>query len=337
MRVLLGSESMLVQVFRLISRPTLAAALLWLLPFSGSSQVSPSALLDGLHARDDASSKGFSMALQARIPAHPFDLGQGTAIKTCQVTNDGASQALKCDYRYPRDPVYRASDVLGYGPVDYDLNSNLILWRETKKHGLSAADNNSSYVELDMHRVDKAGGVIEKISYVQLQRYRPGDADNLYEISHIFMALGGGFSEHLERITETKALRSGSLHVVAQGSYGPTLRGTWKLVVDPEADYLVQNASFVKDGTSEPLLTFESSGIFRAAGVPALARRGVMRRRLRADFVYEISVELQSYVPGPDPRLLDEARKRVTSALPDGAEIIDLSSQPPSRRFIGTR
>ena len=157
--------------------------------------------------------------------------------------------------------------MLGYGPVDYDLNSNLILWRETKKHGLSAADNNSSYVELDMHRVDKAGGVIEKISYVQLQRYRPGDADNLYEISHILMALGGGFSEHLERITETKALRSGSLQVVAQGSYGPTLRGTWKLVVDPEADYLVQNASFVKDGTSEPLLTFESSGIFRAAVV----------------------------------------------------------------------
>ncbi|NWF85129.1 MAG: hypothetical protein HXY18_15030 [Bryobacteraceae bacterium] len=297
------------------------------------AQPSGAGLLNALRKLDEEAARSLSLTLQVRIPAHPFDLGQGTVSQNCRVSSDSGAHAINCENANPEKPIYRPPESVGYDRVDYDRNDNLILWREVRRFAFSSPALNGVRVQLEMLAVDKAGQISRRAAHNRLQRHNPGDPNSIYDLPQYLLALGRGFSGYLTEIRSVR--RQGALlQVAAAGSYGPRLSGEWELSLEPAPAYLVRSAKFTKPGSDAAILSTQSLGAAPGGG---FAASGAFRRILKPDVVYEVAVQLQQYSPKPDAALLAEARKQLEMPLGEGDETLDYTVTPPRRTFADSK
>lgn len=317
-----------------LSLPTLLACLALAAVSAGAAEPpAGKALLSALHAAEAELSTGYTLAVEVRTPAHPFDPAQGIEVRKGRLSHDGETVALETTSTYDRRPLYRRLGEADYQQLDFDGESNLLLWRHRAKVGLRAAGVNASLSEVTLLRISPGGQVLERTEHTQLFRFPLGSRDNLPEVPQILMALGSGFSEHLDEVREVRAAGDTSLELRADGSFGRTLLGEWRLTMEREAD-VVRAATFTRAGATQPLVEVWTEGTLESGGL-VLAQRGRVRHLLRAPATFfEISVSATQLSPKADRSLIGRARRQVDSKLPRGAEIIDYNTTPPSRRSL---
>ena len=255
------------------------------------------------------------------------DPNQGMVYMDCEATWTGEGLfAMKITYHYEHTPVFGRLGSCNYTPIDYDQEGNLIVWRIMEKYILSAPERNESVLRIESTFVDPNGKLLNKgSSHTKLRRYPPSNHSHMYEFNQSELAAGVGFSKHLGAITSVKPLPLGLIKTTSQGSFGPSLRGTWELTVDPNEDYIVRKALFTQLGRDEPTIVVTSNGLITKDGL-TLAKHGTFKY---SNFL-DVSVEVTdiSKVAGANA-LYEEVLSRLNEPLPPGSQIMDRRGDKP--------
>ena len=290
-------------------------------------------LLDTLRVRDELLARGFTIDTEVRIPAVPFDPSQGEEIRATHVTSDGTDLAAEAVVGYSQTHVYKEVGTLDYQSFDYDKQDRLVLWRTLSSQSLVGPDRAVNLVRLQSHHVAPDGAVTKDEEHVQLQQFAPGSDAAIPEIVHTIMAFGRGFSRYLDTIEDVAEVGDGTTKIIAKGKYGAALSGTWELVLEPAAEYLVRSATFTSETSGVVQVRVTTSGENKGGRVP-LATSGTLTHALGSSG-HTLKASLSEYGSGPDAEFLVKIRRSVAAELSPGAEIIDYTSSPPVRSFVG--
>lgn len=292
-------------------------------------------ILDILASQDSQlCSTGFGASYEMRIPSHPFDPKQSLEIMAAELTCDNASRAIYTVSGYDAAPMYRPPVQDDQNALDYDDLGNYLLWRTDEKSVLSAPDLNDTRAATQVFEVSPDGAVTPGALHVQSFLYAIGSDENLYEFDHFLFCVGRGFSQHLALLVSSTPLGEGLIEVVATGSYGSGFTGTWVLIVDENADFLVRSAAFTEDEHNETVLTVSSLGALSSNGL-SIGESGQITfdRVIAPDYVVEVVVT--SFQGTTDAQLLTDVRDNVTALLANGDEIVDYRVEPPTRSYVG--
>jgi len=190
------------------------------------AEMSGAELLSLLREKDHVfNSTGYKFSFVMSMNGDPFDPNQGRVFMDCKATwTTEGSFAMKITNYYEHPPVFALLGSGNYGPIDYDEDGNLIIWRSLEKYILSEPDRNDSiekiksfFVAPNSNLVDKGG------TQTLLHRFPIGSRDNMYQFNQFQLAIGQGFSRHLGTVTSIKILSSGLMKVTSQGSHGSVL------------------------------------------------------------------------------------------------------------------
>jgi len=157
--------------------------------------------------------------------------------------------------------------------------------------------------------------------------YAPDAATLIVARDKALWTTGRGFSRYLRGIQSIEQRPDGLLGVKAVGFHGPEkTHGTWELVVDPNAAYLVREARYQHDQRDSPSHVIENTGL-RWIGSCCLPERGSWTRpHLKGN---KNMVQCQSARLEEDRELLTQAEKLVQGPHPAGTTIIDYRMAPP--------
>lgn len=106
-----------------------------------------------------------------------------------------------------------------------------------------------------------------------LMIFPPDRPDLLLPLVQTLWTAGRGFGEHLDEVDSYEERPNGLIQLRAQGHQGPYAKGTWELVVDPAASYLVRSGRFFYTGEKEPTYSSENTGL-KTAGTLAYPQNG---------------------------------------------------------------
>lgn len=262
---------------------------------------------------------------------HPRDREQAPQISQANVAWGRDWCVLKIFSSYERDPIYRPPGTPGYQGIDYDRNSNLILWRTTEKYILSSKDRNETLEKQVMFVVSPEGELMDTSPYFMLWRFKVGDRNNLHLFDQLRMATGWGFATQLVEILskEPDPANPDLMLVVARAQRG-MLHGIWKLTLDKRNDWLARKAQFFPVELAQPGIISEvpylmttSSGVKETLGVK-IAQAGSYQStpfhlKFRVDDFEAVNLREGELHP-----LFKEVLERITAPLPPNSEIIDL-------------
>lgn len=205
------------------------------------------------------------------------DPAQGLQMDTCRAIWDGQSYFAKITSDYEHAPVFRTSGSPYNGPINYNPEGKLVVWRSASRY-IAFTSNQNDVVETTVcHEVSSRGTIVGVHTNTSLYRYQIGNHDSIYMIDQLFMATGRGIAKHLKEIVKARLPADGSplLELACKGTYANSA-GMWKLSCDLELGYLIREAAFTYDGTDKPVLTISNAGLVECAGL-TLAKTGVFR------------------------------------------------------------
>lgn len=258
------------------------------------------------------------------------DPNQGMVYNVCEATWTAEGEfAMKITYNYEHPPVYAPPGKLGYEPIDY-LGEDLIVWRATQGYVLCTPSTNDTIDDYEILIIDPNGKIIKKEGNQILSRFPIDKPYSDYQFKYFQLPMGKGFSGQLKTISSVDLLPSGIINLKSQGSFGPGFQGNWDLILDPNAEYLVREATFTQDNKSSPLKTVTTSGIMKKNNL-TLAKNGVYK----SAGGMELSVEVEdiSKVEGENT-LYNEISSRFKKQLPIGASIIDMRGEKPVKTTV---
>lgn len=279
-------------------------------------------LVRELRERDALSSRsGYIISFVAAEQANEDDPNQGMVFSDCRATwgVDGCF-VIKMINHYEHPPVFAKPGTKGYGPIDYDGEGRLVVWRALERYALSSSSRNELAEVYDVLMVDPNGQITAGDRIVMLHRYPPSDVPGWYQFKKYELPMGRGFSRYLGTVTIVEEKGDSMVETGADGTYGKTLHGSWKLTTEGGTDHLVRKATFRLDGETKAFIEVSSSGLVEKSGVK-LAKRGVFRA---PTVNVEVSLEVEdiSRVDGIN-RVYEEVISMLDGPLPKGSQILD--------------
>ena|GEM_PF-2289138 len=284
-------------------------------------------ILSKMRSFDEAFLQSHTIVLRIQIPAkreNEYERGQKIT-KITTTSHDGAI-AVEREISYTDMPAYRektpATD------INYRPDGRLIVWRHTRERSLLESDFQGHSDELTCVLVSPDGQTTEfEAGNPSFDLYRPSDAKR-----HLFMwipvwSTGRGFARSLSRINEVSQSEDGLISFTASGFLHPRVQGTWRMVVDPKAGYLVRSASFAAAQGAAPSFVCTTSGTkwFESC---ALAERANVSRGF--DLVNQTvrTAAIENYKPQADMALFEKTRNILRSPPPVGARVYDWVINP---------
>ena len=115
----------------------------------------------------------------------------------------------------------------------------------------------------------------------------------------------------------------------SRGNFGKDVEGTWKLIVDPNSNFFVQNASFTNEKLSKPSVEVTTFNVITKGGL-RYARQGKLTFSGNIKKNYEdIDISVKDNL-----ELRQEVKQKMEAILLPGSEIINFSSEKPIRTTI---
>lgn len=152
------------------------------------------------------------------------------------------------------------------GVVNYDKDENMYIGVETKAVWCFEKNKSSKYRCITSFKVDANDQILKRTPNNNF-RYCDADSSSLLLGPKTAMwVLGRGFSNCISEVSDVRVTDGGQLEVTASGGLfdKETMLGTWKLVVDPENDYIVRSAKFFlpsKSSDTSPFFSMSNANI----------------------------------------------------------------------------
>jgi hypothetical protein len=146
--------------------------------------------------------------------------------------------------------------------------------------------------------------------------------DQLHLIEELIWAAGYGFSSSIITVVNSSTKSNGMIEVEAEGIYGPTTQGTWRLEIDSNLSYLVRHASYTVSGREMPFAVFENSGGKKWGDIfwPELGSISFFKSGGHVRD-YTIDVRYIEYNCEPNSELFEDLRYKLQGEYPVGTSV----------------
>jgi hypothetical protein len=205
--------------------------------------------------------------------ANPLSPKQELVLKQCIASWQGDTLSMHIVYSYINPPAYYPSEQR----IDYNKDGALIIWRTVEKYIQSSPIRNEVLEKSKRFYAYPDGSIKEGNDTTFHYIYPIGKPDSIVEYSHFELVLGKGISQQLKSIYSIEQDSSGkNVKIRAKGLLGEGLEGNWRLLVDPNSDYLIREAEFSADVNGTPLCQVSSSGTISTKDGVAFASKGTL-------------------------------------------------------------
>lgn len=287
-------------------------------------EMKPEEVLAALVAADQSARASFALVADARRPA--VGLGPESSARTeiVRLSTDGTTVAREATVTYDQPASFVALDFPRTQASDYDEHGNLVLLRTTRSRALASGEINDTWDYLQSLTVSREGEVVaDDQTFLVVTRDPPGPLNRLAAFDWLLMGLGRGFSDHLMEVTSITAGEAGLTQIEARGRlFDGEIVGTWTLVVETAAGYLVRAARFVEPDEEEPAFVASSAGTMSDGDLLMAARGRVRLTELNAE-ADSLTVELVELARDPDQTLIGRLTDALTGDLPGDADVVD--------------
>ena len=276
-------------------------------------------LLKKLRAFDAVYEAGFTAEGTGVFPGEPGIPARPTEWK---ITIDGDRFVLREKATEVPAPDYEKTRVAFRGPggeVAYSVPG--ILTRRTIFWGPELC----SSVAFDLtFRPDSEGQVTASgHENRRVQLYRPdSEAMALFRMKIMF-SLGRGYSGYIDELESVSQLGDGAMKCTGTGKW--IWNGSWELVVDPAAGYMVRSAKFLPEIPEIPGLEVTTSGV-KWFGARCVPEKSVWVDALSSATKQEIPITCRSATLQPDLELIKEAEQEASAAYRGRTSVIDRRS-----------
>gem|GEM_PF-377635 len=241
---------------------------------------------------------------------------QGQKLTKITVTSHEGAIAVEREISYTKVPAYRPKTPAT--KLDYRPDGKLIVWRHTRERSLMESDFQGHQNELMCFLVSPDGQITTHQGTPSFDFHRPTDMKRyLRYFRHPIWATGRGFANSLSKVTDVRQAQDGLISFRSSGFLDPRIQGTWQMLVDPNAAYLVRSASFTSNGSSKPSFVCTTSGT-KWFNTYCLAERANIGD----------NAIIQQYKPEPDMDLLADFRRIFRGQLPTGTRVYDWRADP---------
>jgi hypothetical protein len=287
------------------------------------------------------------------------DCAQQTTM--CTYTSIDGMKALSRIYSYDRDLPYQATEGPGCQVSTILPNGTLHFWRGFRMDTLWLGGVSWKRLESEPLTVTPQGlithpeGVIACQSpYTRLEKHSLGNFKSMPVFDQFQMALGRGFSKHLQRVKSDRLLMNGLRELAVDGQWGEGSPGEWILRVTTGVDPpLVREAEFFgaqgvrwtkcaddpADGSPsrdicfihDPLLCIQSTGLMRLGGL-SLAEKGSITYSPNSPHPQEarsIDFALVDFSTRPNRFHVNQVRARVSGPFPVHIYMTDYTGPSP--------
>ena len=209
--------------------------------------------------------------------------------------------------------------------TDYDISSNLIVWRPLERTAVFSNEQNEMHERLACYKVSPDGRLLSTNITRRLYKFEVGRHDcAVYYIDLFLRSLGKGFGPNVQRITAFLPKGPlGETRVEALGNCGGIPKGKWTLTLEYAngSDILVRKASFWPDGAINAAFSMKNSGLLEERDLK-VATFGTLSI---SDMIFEFQLaDLRRTYPSSEPaRLLIESVQRSISSTPAGSHVTD--------------
>ncbi|HUT30133.1 MAG TPA: hypothetical protein VMX13_10105 [Sedimentisphaerales bacterium] len=121
--------------------------------------------------------------------------------------------------------------------------------------------------------------------------------------------LGRGFARYIDELTSVADLADGTQQFVGSGTF-LTFKGSWEIIVDPAAAYMVRRAVFSAERSGNPVVEVSTSGT-KWFGDRCIPENSLWIQYDTPDEKVEIPVSCQSITGEPNLTLLTQAEEEV--------------------------
>jgi hypothetical protein len=287
-------------------------------------------VLEHLISYDKHYVQGATIDVHSIQRPHPLNRLNNTdsiyKIRWTRQGNDAAAHYL-LDERtaaptYPQDPN-------SFDRRSFSGSGDAITWKDAERHAFSGAELRGSSKALRRYEVDRRGDTSSMLANAPtIALYEP---QSYFESSDVYvpmLATGRGYSTLITQVNEVTAdSADGMIHVVADGIYPGGFACEWRLVVDPDARYLVRQAEAI-NSAGQAMARFETVGSLSDTTHPVARSAsfiffpGRFEGRLPTEFIF------LAYSNVPDTDLLAVAQSKLTHPYPDGADVLDYRVDP---------
>jgi hypothetical protein len=281
-------------------------------------------LLRTMRAFDEVMRKNFTCE---GTEVGKFSSGVGPITMKWELTCGDPGIAMVFKRTEPAEISYEQAKAEGHG-ADSDPLSDLSVGVLTE-HSLFFGKEYSSQHRVDtVFRVspDSTARELSKAHVVQLRH--PDAPEMTLPILKAFWGLGRMYTQHLDEITAVAKDESGLLHVTAGGHVDKGNLGTWQLIVDPAAAYLVRKASYVPAGSEELLFETENEGVKWSGGV-CVAASASWRQTFPEPSSAPHQLVFNNAAPEVRQSLLLEAENSMKEPYPPNTIFMDDRAVPP--------
>lgn len=300
----------------------LGAALLLLCPKPASAGDPKTDMKDYLTLYDSLFLESFALEVKATMPTH-LDGHHGVSQARLRLAGDASGKYLEV-LREQIEPIkYNPSDPKG----SYDKEKNFVFgYDKLVSVQLGESDWRVRHdAEVRVIAPNGQSAKAPQMAPARLEIYPVGHQDPASLFYRYILGLGRGYSQLIQEVTEVSVDERGLATVKAKGSFFSPHGGTWTLLVDTAADYLVRKASFVLDGTQEPTFTCESVKLHKEPF--ACLEEGTLTI---ADYAIKVSLKSFEKPSTPAGAALADPLKAETASrikdeaqLPAGSDILD--------------
>jgi len=292
-------------------------------------------ILHKLRSFDDSFLQNQTFVMEIEEPTHFYKRDKSPIKIKITLTSDGNSIGWEKEIYYMSQPSYR--ERTPNRDIDYDRNGNLIVWRTIRERGLIEDDFQARQREMMLIRVSPQGDIVEEegAPIVEFRRPLPLDSVKVLDFKRPIWSTGRGFADSINRIIEAKEDPNGLISFSAHGSFGSNLEGTWKMVVEPKAAYIVRSASFTPEGAEKPYFVLTTTGTkwFEGGSLAEEARFFLVL----GDETEITTTKTEQFKPEPDFSLFNKLRETLRGTLPDNTDVHDYRNSPdiPVRYRVG--
>jgi len=310
---------------------------------------------DAVLERDFSATFDFGTPAQFRNP----DCAQQTII--CTYTSMDDIKGLSQIFSYDRDLPYQGTQGRGCQVSTTLPNGALYFWRGIREDKLWFNDVSVKYLESEHLTISPEGlviypegGIVCEGPHTHLEKHSLGNFKSMPVFDQFQMALGRGFSKHLQRVKSDRPLANDLRELVVDGEWGEGSPGEWVLRiatnVDPplvrEAEFFgthgvrwTQCADAPTDGSPwrsiclvhDPSLCIQNTGLVERDNF-SLGEKGSIMYSPNSPYPDDangIDFTLVDFSTKPDPVHICRLRARLSGPFPLRTYMIDYTGPTP--------
>jgi len=161
-----------------------------------------------------------------------------------------------------------------------------------------------------------------------VQYFPPHTPDLSLPVKKALWPAGRGFSQYLDEVIKIETLSDGKLLVLAKGRESDFNLGKWRLVVDPQAVYMVRKAEFFSDqfGSNKPMIVTSNTGT-RWLGKCCIPESSEWTHKV-SSYKLHHKATLESASFEINAKLIEMAEKNMSPPYPRNTVLIDDRVKP---------